>query len=131
MNWANRNSEDAAAEWKKLASVAELVVATSKNREEFIQDCQHGKYDGVIAVFRTFQSVAMTGRWDESLCSKLPKTIKFLSHNGKEFEALISFSFGVRCNVISAPRPPEQSKMPYQAPFPCLHLIVWYPSLIS
>jgi hypothetical protein len=65
-------------EWQALSELGELVEPESKNREEFIKECQDGKLDGVVAAYRTFASVAVTGRFDKELCNVLPKSWKYL-----------------------------------------------------
>lgn len=56
---------------------------TAKNRAEFIEECKAGKLDGVVAAYRTFGSVAITGLVDEELVNALPESLKFLAHNGE------------------------------------------------
>ena len=74
--------------WDELADVAELVEPQSKNREEFIEECKSGKLDGVVAAYRTFVSVGITGRWDEELVAALPKSLKYLVHNGAGYDQI-------------------------------------------
>lgn len=52
------------------------------NRAEFIQECRDGKLDGVVAAYRTFGSVEITGLIDEELVGVLPKSLKYLAHCG-------------------------------------------------
>ncbi len=49
-----------------------------------MEECRSGVFDDVVAAYRTFQSVAITGLFDEELVSVLPKSLKFIAHNGKE-----------------------------------------------
>jgi hypothetical protein len=65
-------------EWEALSELGELIEPQSKNREDFMKECLDGKLDGVIAAYRTFDSVAVTGRFDEELCKVLPKSWKYL-----------------------------------------------------
>ncbi len=53
------------------------------SRAEFIRECQEGRLDGVIVAFRTFYSIKITGMFDEELVSVLPKSLKFICHNGE------------------------------------------------
>lgn len=69
--------------WESLSDVAELVEPKSSNRSEFIEECKSGKLDGVVAAYRTFVSVGITGLWDEELINILPKSMKFVAHNGE------------------------------------------------
>ncbi|KAK4923686.1 glyoxylate reductase [Elasticomyces elasticus] len=75
-------------DWESLSSLGELVKAESKDRESFIKDCKDGKYDGVVAAYRTFNSISMTGRFDEELVNALPKSWKYLSHNGAGYDQI-------------------------------------------
>lgn len=54
----------------------------STNREDFIKECQSGALNGIVAAYRTFVSVEITGLWDEELVAALPKSLKFVAHNG-------------------------------------------------
>lgn len=69
-------------DWSDLASIADVLTPTSTNRADFIKESQGGAFDGVIAAYRTFQSVSITGLIDDELVSSLPKSLKYLSHNG-------------------------------------------------
>lgn len=73
--------------WDQLAKDAEVVTPKAKNRAEFIEECKSGKFDGVVAAYRTFGSVSITGMFDKELVEVLPKSWKFLSHNGKSSHA--------------------------------------------
>ena len=59
------------------------MTPKSDNRDNFIAEAKGGALDGVVAIFRTFGSVSITGRIDEELTSALPKSVKFICHNGK------------------------------------------------
>lgn len=69
--------------WEELSEVAEIVKPQASNRAEFIEECKSGKLDGVVAAYRTFPSASITGNFDKELIEVLPKSWKFLSHNGK------------------------------------------------
>lgn len=71
-------------EWESLSSIGDLIEPKAKNREEFIKECQSGAFDEVVAIYRTFVSVAVTGLIDEELVAVLPKNVKFLAHNGTD-----------------------------------------------
>lgn len=78
----------AQAAWDSLADVAELVRPESRNREDFIKECQSGKLDGVVVAYRTFGSVRITGMVDEELVNALPKSLKFLAHCGAGYDQI-------------------------------------------
>jgi hypothetical protein len=58
------------------------VEPKSTTRADFIEECKSGALDGVVAAYRTFESVKVTGRIDEELVAALPKSLKFIAHNG-------------------------------------------------
>lgn len=64
--------------------MAEVIEPKARSREEFIQECQAGAFDGVVAAYRTFPSVAITGMIDEELVALLPKSLRFIAHNGMD-----------------------------------------------
>lgn len=66
-----------------MSELGELVEPESKNREGFIKECRDGKLDGVVAAYRTFASVAVTGCFDEELCKVLPKSWRYLGICGR------------------------------------------------
>src|SRR6266487_4364155 len=66
--------------WKSLGEVAELVPTQATNRAEFLQECSDGRLDGVVAAFRTFPSVDLTGLFNQELVKVLPKSLRYLSH---------------------------------------------------
>lgn len=71
-------------EWKiSIESVANVIEPKARSRDEFIQECKSGAFDNVVAAYRTFMSVAITGLIDEELVTALPKNLKFLCHNGR------------------------------------------------
>lgn len=74
--------------WNELSSIAELTTAQCKDRADFLAQAKSGDYDGVVAVYRTFASVALTGNWDEELISALPKSLQFCSHNGAGYDQI-------------------------------------------
>ena len=84
-------SEAAYEDWQSLSSIAELNETKARNRDEFIEECRSGKWDGVVAIYRTFHSVAITGRIDEGLIKELPKSVRFVCNNGGSFGSLPFF----------------------------------------
>jgi glyoxylate reductase len=49
-----------------------------------------GALDGVLVIYRTFESVEITGRFDDELVAALPASVKFICHNGMRKSALFS-----------------------------------------
>ncbi|KAF2088824.1 hypothetical protein K490DRAFT_55449 [Saccharata proteae CBS 121410] len=72
--------------WEELSSIADLVEPQAKNRAEFIEECKSGKFDGVVAAYRTFGSVSITGLIDEEIVKVLPESLKFICHNGAGYD---------------------------------------------
>ena len=63
-----------------------MVKCTATDRADFLKQCHEGKYDGVVAAYRTFGSVKITGRVDEEIVNALPKSLKFLAHCGAGYD---------------------------------------------
>ena len=74
--------------WNSLSTIADLVTPTSTNRADFIQECRSGVFEGVLACFRTFFSVFVTGRWDEELIAVLPKSLQFAANAGAGYDQI-------------------------------------------
>jgi glyoxylate reductase len=78
---------------KALATLAEFVVSESVNRAEFLEECASGRLDGVRVIYRTFESVDLTGRFDQELVAHLPASVKFVCHTGT-YNDFISLLWG-------------------------------------
>ncbi|KAG6193060.1 hypothetical protein E4U27_000924 [Claviceps purpurea] len=76
------------AEFDQLSDVADVTQVTSGNRDEFLRDCDGGKYDNVVAILRTFDSVQITGRFDAELISHFPPSIRFVCHDGAGYDQI-------------------------------------------
>ncbi|KAI9674729.1 MAG: hypothetical protein M1817_001633 [Caeruleum heppii] len=74
--------------WNSLSDKADLIEPTARSREEFVKECHDGALDGVVAVYRTFGSVQITGRFDEELVKVLPGSLKFIAHNGAGYDQI-------------------------------------------
>lgn len=70
-------------QWNALGDIGDLVKPESTNRQDFIRECKSGKLDGVVAAYRTFASISITGHIDEELVNALPKSLRYLAHNGE------------------------------------------------
>lgn len=81
-------------EWKSLSSIASILEPTARSRAEFIEECKSGVFDNVVATYRTFSSVAITGLIDEELVQNLPKGLKYIAHNGMELEVEVEMELG-------------------------------------
>ncbi|KAJ6441203.1 hydroxyisocaproate dehydrogenase [Purpureocillium lavendulum] len=78
----------AKAEFGKLSEVADVTQLTSGTRDDFLRDCDAGRYDSVVAISRTYDSVKITGRFDAELIAHLPSSVKFISHNGAGYDQI-------------------------------------------
>ncbi|KAG5945654.1 hypothetical protein E4U59_005387 [Claviceps monticola] len=76
------------AEFDQLSDVADVTQVTSGNRDEFLRDCDGGKYNNVVATLRTFDSVQITGRFDAELISHFPPSIRFVCHDGAGYDQI-------------------------------------------
>ncbi|KAG6062270.1 hypothetical protein E4U17_000043 [Claviceps sp. LM77 group G4] len=76
------------AEFDQLSDVADVTQVTSGNRDEFLRDCDGGKYNNVVAILRTFDSVQITGRFDAELISHFPASVRFVCHDGAGYDQI-------------------------------------------
>ncbi|KAL4958457.1 D-isomer specific 2-hydroxyacid dehydrogenase [Aspergillus filifer] len=82
--------------WDSLSDIAELITPTSTNRADFIAECKAGKLDGVVVAYRTFDSVSITGMFDEELVNVLPKSLVFLAHCGAGYDQVDTHACSAR-----------------------------------
>ncbi|KAJ5450505.1 2-hydroxyacid dehydrogenase [Penicillium daleae] len=75
-------------EWEALSSILTLKEFPSGTREEFIENCKSGQYDDVVAIYRSNTSNKYTGNFNEELLSVLPKSIRYICHNGAGYDNL-------------------------------------------
>jgi hypothetical protein len=68
--------------WQALSELGELIEPQSKCRKGFIDECKNGKLEGVLVAYRTFNSIQITGLFDEELVQVLPESLKYICHNG-------------------------------------------------
>jgi glyoxylate reductase len=73
-----------------LSELADLIEPQSKCRKGFIEECKAGKFEGVLVTFRTFNSISITGLFDEEIIDILPESLKFVCHNGKHSFRLLN-----------------------------------------
>ena len=79
------NPLSAHSTWNSLSSLADLVTPKATNRADFIAECKSGALDGVVVAYRTFDSVSITGLFDEELVNALPSSLVYLAHCGNFF----------------------------------------------
>lgn len=73
-------------EWSECASIGTLLEFEGTTRDEFLNDCRSGKYDQVVAIFRSNESTALTGPFNKDLVQLLPKSVKYICHNGAGYD---------------------------------------------
>ncbi|KAH7385745.1 glyoxylate reductase [Pyrenochaeta sp. MPI-SDFR-AT-0127] len=78
--------EHATDSWNSLSCLAKLVESRAQNRSEFIDECKSGVLEGTLVIYRTFESVDITGRFDEELVHALPASVSFVCHNGAGYD---------------------------------------------
>ena len=69
-------------EWKALSEVADIVLPKATNPAEFLEEVKSGAFDDILVIYRTFQSISITGLLDQNLIKILPESIKFICHYG-------------------------------------------------
>ncbi|RHZ62311.1 60S ribosomal uL22 domain-containing protein [Aspergillus thermomutatus] len=73
-------------EWEDLSSILTLKEFPEGTRDEFIRNCKDGQYDDVVAIYRSNTSTKFTGPFDAELLSVLPKSLKYICHNGAGYD---------------------------------------------
>ncbi|OKL64728.1 putative 2-hydroxyacid dehydrogenase UNK4.10 [Talaromyces atroroseus] len=78
-------------EWEQLSSTLTLKASLfiefpNGTREQFLQHCKSGIYDDVVVIYRSNTSTKYTGRFDSELVSALPKSVKYIVHNGAGYD---------------------------------------------
>ncbi|KAF1915783.1 D-isomer specific 2-hydroxyacid dehydrogenase [Ampelomyces quisqualis] len=70
-------------EWQECAKVAsKLYEYPDGSREDFISKCKSGEFDKLFALYRSNDSNPITGDFNAELVDALPKSLKFICHNG-------------------------------------------------
>ncbi|KAG5359362.1 Glyoxylate reductase 1 [Yarrowia sp. C11] len=77
---------DATKDYEALSKKCEIQHVDKTTREEFLKDCKDGKYDGFVAIYRTFTTLGKVGRFDKELCDALPSSIKAVCHYGAGYD---------------------------------------------
>ncbi|KAG9389003.1 Glyoxylate reductase [Pyrenophora tritici-repentis] len=70
-------------EWEQVSQIAsKLHTYPDGNRDDFISKCKSGEFDGVYALYRSNDSNPITGDFNAELLEGLPKSLKYICHNG-------------------------------------------------
>ncbi|KAF1966353.1 glyoxylate reductase [Bimuria novae-zelandiae CBS 107.79] len=74
-------------EWEACGKVAsKLYEYPSGTRDEFISKCKSGAFDGIYALYRSNDSNQYTGNFNDELLDVLPKSLKYICHNGAGYD---------------------------------------------
>ncbi|EFR04081.1 hypothetical protein MGYG_07088 [Nannizzia gypsea CBS 118893] len=89
-------------EWQEFSQLATLKEFPTGSRQEFLANCKNGRYDDVIAIYRSNVSTAVciplhalssfplfltiTGPFDAELVRALPKSLAYICHNGAGYD---------------------------------------------
>ncbi|KAL8804405.1 MAG: hypothetical protein Q9182_002600 [Xanthomendoza sp. 2 TL-2023] len=75
--------------YNSLSTLADLITPESTNPADFLSECRSGAFDGTIAVYRTFQSVSITGRIEGEVVKALAAAgVRFIAHNGAGYDQI-------------------------------------------
>ncbi|KAJ4264967.1 glyoxylate reductase [Fusarium torreyae] len=80
--------KQAPEEFASLSEIVEVVKPKSTERAAFIEESKSGAFEGVKAIYRTSNSVNITGLFDAELLDVLPKSLKFICHNGAGYDQI-------------------------------------------
>jgi len=56
------------------------------SREDFLAKLRSGEYDDVVGIYRSNESTSITGPFDKDLVQELPKSLKYITHNGAGYD---------------------------------------------
>ncbi|KAI9369753.1 D-isomer specific 2-hydroxyacid dehydrogenase [Aspergillus egyptiacus] len=73
-------------EWEDLSSILSLKEFPEGSREDFLRNLKDGQYDDVQAIYRSNASTKFTGPFDKELIALLPKSLKYICHNGAGYD---------------------------------------------
>ncbi|KAF4344952.1 d-3-phosphoglycerate dehydrogenase [Fusarium beomiforme] len=82
------STKQAHEEFASLCEIVEPIYPKSTERSAFIEETQSGAFDGIKAIYRTNKSVSITGLFDAELLDVLPKSLKFICHNGAGYDQI-------------------------------------------
>ncbi len=79
-------------ELSQLSKVANVVESAAKTRQDLVDKFKSGgEYSDIVGIYRHFggaRSVRITGRFDPELVSQLPKSLRYIVHNGAGYDQL-------------------------------------------
>jgi hypothetical protein len=89
-------------EWSDLGKKYTLKEFRTGSRDDFLSKCKQGEYDDVVGLYRSNNSVTQTGPFDQQLLSSLPKSLKYICHNGAGYDNIDVDAFTQRGISISS-----------------------------
>jgi len=75
-------------EWEQVEQVASKLYEYPEggSRDDFLSTCKSGAFDGIFALYRSNDSNKVTGNFNDELLDALPKSLKFICHNGAGYD---------------------------------------------
>jgi glyoxylate reductase len=73
-------------EWEDMGSKYNLKEYLKGDRQDFLSKCKNGEFDNVKGLYRSNNSVSETGPFDAELVAALPKSLKWVAHNGAGYD---------------------------------------------
>ena len=72
-----------------------------------------GKYEGIVAIYRTNESAEHVGTFDRALIDVLPPAVRWIAHNGAGYDSIDvkackekgMSSYDMEVSMLSGPRP--------------------------
>ncbi|KAK3902074.1 D-isomer specific 2-hydroxyacid dehydrogenase [Staphylotrichum tortipilum] len=93
--------EHAHTAWASVAEIADIIRPASTDRTSFLEEAAAGTFEGSIAAYRTFDSFDATGKVDAELLDALPRSIRFICHNGAGYDQVDVQACTARCIRVS------------------------------
>ncbi|KAG7288229.1 hypothetical protein NEMBOFW57_007759 [Staphylotrichum longicolle] len=78
--------EHAHSAWASVSEIADVLTPSSTNRAGFLEEAASGAFEGCLAAYRTFDSFQTTGKVDAELLDVLPRSLRFICHNGAGYD---------------------------------------------
>ncbi|RMZ87364.1 hypothetical protein DV736_g5409, partial [Chaetothyriales sp. CBS 134916] len=72
--------------WYHLGTKYELKEFREGTRPEFIARCKTGEYNNVVGLYRSNMSISETGSFDQEMVDELPRSLKYICHNGAGYD---------------------------------------------
>ncbi|KAF2764010.1 hypothetical protein EJ03DRAFT_359229 [Teratosphaeria nubilosa] len=76
-------------EWEALSSLVKLKEYGVGSRDDFLTRLRSGEYDDVVGIYRSNESTSVTGPFDSELIQSLPKSLRYIAHNGAGYDNIL------------------------------------------